>query len=223
MPALDPRVRTIAFESRHGMIGLGGGRGNEREQVHPRADRLRHADADAPGGPECHRSRFARASTRSRNCSPVFFARDPHRPLHVLVGQSGFGELRQRRQEHLPEEPAHLFGDLPVERLGGDRLPLLLLGNFLLGLMIATVPKAGLRPHDRRHHAPFLGLGLGQAAQEGLGVGIRGEDVELADRDVVRLRFGHVRLSRIPEGRDPSLRSTEVRSLRAAVRVAWPR
>src|SRR4051794_38607651 len=78
--------------------------------------------------------------------------RDLHKPLHVVVGQPGFDQLLHEGQGPLAEEPAHLVGDLMVERLGGDRHLFLLLGCVLLGLVVvlvapARVPEAALRPH----------------------------------------------------------------------------
>ena len=46
-------------------------------------------------------------------------------------------------------------------------------------------------PPDRRHHAPLPGLVVVQAVEQALGVGVRGQDVELADRQVARLLPRH--------------------------------
>ena len=51
--------------------------------------------------------------------------------------------------------------------------------------MVPRMAQPGLGAHDRRHHAPLLGVGGGRAVEERLGVGVRGQDVELADRHVV--------------------------------------
>jgi hypothetical protein len=57
-------------------------------------------------------------------------------------------------------------------------------------LMPMAYAQPGLRPHDRRRHAPFLGLVLGLAVEEGLGVREDREDVELAQ--------GHTFFGRLP-------------------------
>jgi len=70
-------------------------------------------------------------------------------------------------------------------------------GGLLVGLVVvlmapAAVSHACLRPHDGGDHAPLLRLVLVQAVEEGLGVGVGGQDIELADRHVVRLLLRHV-------------------------------
>src|SRR5512135_1654833 len=137
-------------------------------------------------------------------CTPG--RRDLHEPLHVVVGETRLDQFLHRRKKHLVKEPAHLVGDLLVERLRGDRglfLPFsgLLLRLELLGVLPADATPCP-SPHDGRDHAPLLRLGVIEPADQGVGVGVRGEYVELPDRHVAgRLLRHRTLLSPAPRDR----------------------
>src|SRR4051812_35243836 len=66
-----------------------------------------------------------------------------------------------------------------------------LIGLVIVQVGTSPVPQAGPGPHDRHHYAPLLGLVIVQAVEQALGVGVGGQDIELADRHVARFRLGH--------------------------------
>src|SRR5271157_867057 len=114
--------------------------------------------------------------------------RYPYHAFHLIVGEPRLDQFLQIRKKYVVEELAHLMGDLFVERLGGDRRLFLLFGGFLLGLELLVVFLADsqtcLGTHDGGDHSPLFRLLVIQPVEQGLGVGVRGEYVELADGHV---------------------------------------
>src|SRR5512135_717643 len=121
--------------------------------------------------------------------------RDLHEPFHVVVGETRLDQSLHRRKKHLVKEPAHLVGDLRVERLRGDRGLFLPFGGLLLRLELLVVVPADATPclctHDGCDHAPLLRLVVLEPVDQGVGVGVRGEDVELPDRYVAGRLLRH--------------------------------
>ena len=82
---------------------------------------------------------------------------------------------------------------LLVEGLGGDRRLFLLLGGFLLGLKLLVVLLADAQPCLGPMMAATIPRCFASSSSippiRAMGVGVRGEDVELSDGHVVRGRF----------------------------------